>query len=95
MISDNIELEYVYHICGEHWGCQRVDVMKQFPFPEIKGSFYNENYLWFSFAINGYKVACYNLSLIHILLADIADILYSIIVLPCISSNGFCNQSFD
>lgn len=60
MISDNIELEYVYHICGEHWGCQRIDVMKQFPFPEIKGSFYNENYLWFSFAINGYKVACYN-----------------------------------
>lgn len=63
MLSNNIELEYVHNIRGEHWGCQRLDVMRMFPFPEIKGSFYNENYLWFSFAIHGYKVACYNKAL--------------------------------
>lgn len=59
-VSDNIELLYKYHITGEHWGCIRTDVMRMFPFPGITGSFYNENYLWFSFAINGYKNISFN-----------------------------------
>lgn len=62
-VSDNIELQYKYHIAGEHWGCLRIDVMRMFPFPTIKGAYYNENYLWFSFVINGYKNISYNKAL--------------------------------
>lgn len=60
MLSDNIELQYKYHIKGEHWGCIRTDLLKQYKFPEIKGHFYNESYLWFSFPRDGYKVRCFN-----------------------------------
>lgn len=63
LMSDNIELQYKYHIKGEHWGCLRIDVMRMFPFPKVSGSYYNENYLWFSFAINGYKNISYNKAL--------------------------------
>lgn len=45
MMSNNIELHYYYHITGEHWGTQRVDLLRKFPFPKIKGSFYSENYI--------------------------------------------------
>lgn len=63
MISNNIELQYYYHIIGEHWGTQRVDLLRKFPFPKIKATFYTENYLWFSFAINNYVVQCFNIML--------------------------------
>lgn len=60
LISDNIELAYRYKIQGEHWGVVRTDLLKQTPFPNIKGKFYNEAYIWYSFAKEGYKVICYN-----------------------------------
>ena len=60
MISDNVELTYRYKIRGEHWGCIRTELLKQYKFPEIKGHFYTENRLWFYLAKLGYKVACYN-----------------------------------
>ena len=31
--SDILELEYRWNLCGEKWGFQRTDVMRQFPFP--------------------------------------------------------------
>lgn len=60
MISDNVELTYRYKIRGEHWGCIRTELLKQYKFPEIKGHFYTESRLWFYLAKLGYKVVCYN-----------------------------------
>lgn len=60
LVSDNVELTYKYKIRGEHWGCIRTDLLKQYKFPEVKGHFYTENRLWFLFAKKGYKVVCYN-----------------------------------
>lgn len=60
MISDNVELAYRYKIKGEHWGCIRTDLLKQYKFPEVKGHFCTESRLWFLLAKKGYKVACYN-----------------------------------
>lgn len=60
LLSDNIELAYKYHIQGEHWGCIRTDLIKKYKFPEIKGHYYTESYLWFSFPRDGYKLRCYN-----------------------------------
>lgn len=62
LVSDNIELAYKYHIRGEHWGTIRTDILKEIPFPTIKGHFYNESYLWFSIALK-YKLVCYNKAL--------------------------------
>lgn len=59
LVSNNIELNYKYHIKGEHWGCIRSDLLKKLPFPAINGHFYNENYLWYSLA-KEYSVVCYN-----------------------------------
>lgn len=63
MLTNNIELQYKYRIKGEHWGCQRLDLLKQYKFPEYKGHFYPENYIWFSFAKDGYYARCFNKAL--------------------------------
>lgn len=60
LLSDNIELHYRYHIQGKHWGCIRTDLIKKYQFPELKGHYYTESYLWFSFPRDGYKLRCYN-----------------------------------
>lgn len=63
MESNNIELVYRYHVQGEHWGGQRLDLLKKLPFPKVRGHFYTENYMWFSLALQGYKVMCYGATL--------------------------------
>lgn len=60
LVSDNIELAYRYHIVGEHWGAVRLDLLKELPFPQTHSHYYNEGYLWYSLALKGYKVVCYN-----------------------------------
>lgn len=60
IISNDIELAYKYHLSGEKWGCVRVDLLKQRPFPELKGHYYIESYLWYSFPRDGYSKANYN-----------------------------------
>ena len=60
IISNDIELAYKYHLSGEKWGCVRVDLLKQRPFPELKGHYYNESFLWYSFPRDGYAKANYN-----------------------------------
>ncbi|MCX6856258.1 MAG: glycosyltransferase family A protein [Verrucomicrobia bacterium] len=40
------ELEYVHKVTGEKWGFLRLDVLKQFPFPEADGNFVPESYVW-------------------------------------------------
>lgn len=40
------ELEYQHKVCGEKWGFLRMDVLRQFPFPEAAGNFVPESYIW-------------------------------------------------
>jgi glycosyltransferase involved in cell wall biosynthesis len=61
-ISNNLELSYKYKIEDERWGMIRTDVLKKYPFPEIRtkmGGFV-DNYIWYSLAHDGYKVFCVN-----------------------------------
>lgn len=60
LVSDNIELKYKFKIFGEHWGVVRTDLLRRNLFPEEKGHFWTEGRIWFSFAMQGLKVVCYN-----------------------------------
>lgn len=60
LVSDNIELAYKYNIRGEHWGIVRTDLLRKNKFPDGKGHFWSEGRIWFSFALQGYKVVCFN-----------------------------------
>lgn len=41
------ELEYRHKVRGEKWGFLRVDVLRQFPYPEdVPGNFIPESYIW-------------------------------------------------
>lgn len=41
------ELEYRYKVRGEKWGFLRLDVLRQFPYPEdVEGNFIPESYIW-------------------------------------------------
>lgn len=60
LISDNIELQYKYKIRGEHWGIVRTDLLKENKFPESSGHFWTEGRVWFSLALQNYKVCCFN-----------------------------------
>lgn len=44
---NDLDLRFKYKITGELWGMTRIEVIKEFPFPEVKGlHFYPENILW-------------------------------------------------
>lgn len=60
-VSDNLSLTFRLkpQITGEKWGCIRVDLLKEIPFPEVEANYFTESYLWFSLA-RKYKVICYN-----------------------------------
>lgn len=45
LVSNSIELQSKYFVFGEKWGCQRTEILKQFPFPEIPGERYVEDSL--------------------------------------------------
>lgn len=41
------ELEYRHKVRGEKWGCLRLDVLRQFPYPaDVPGNFIPESFLW-------------------------------------------------
>lgn len=41
------ELEYVHKVHGEKWGFLRLDVLRQFPYPDdVPGNFIPESYVW-------------------------------------------------
>lgn len=41
------ELEYFHKVRGEKWGCLRLDVLRQFPYPaDVPGHFIPESYIW-------------------------------------------------
>ncbi len=59
MLSTNIELEIRYRLKGEKWGCVRTVLLKERPFPIIKGSHFPESWLWYHFS-KKYKAICFN-----------------------------------
>lgn len=44
--SDSLEIYYRYGVTGEKWGFQRVDVLRQFPFPEEIPGHVPEGVVW-------------------------------------------------
>jgi len=58
MKSTNLELSYKYKLKGEKWGCIRTDLLKERPFPIIRG-YVTENYVWFQLSKH-YKILCFN-----------------------------------
>jgi glycosyltransferase involved in cell wall biosynthesis len=62
MVSNNLELTYVYRLTGEKWGCQRTAALREVPYPRdpaYRRHFISENYLWYQLA-RRYKVLCVN-----------------------------------
>jgi glycosyltransferase involved in cell wall biosynthesis len=53
------EQRYVHHIRGEKWGPTLTEVVRKFPFPEIKGTYIPEGTLWLQIA-KKYKNRCVN-----------------------------------
>lgn len=49
--SNSLEIYYRYKVWGDKWGFQRVEVLRNFPFPEIEGTkFIPEGIVWNSIA---------------------------------------------
>lgn len=47
------ELEYRWKVRGEKWGFLRLDVLRQFPYPDdVPGNFIPESYLWCQISAN-------------------------------------------
>ena len=45
--ADSLTMSYQYRVGGEKWGVQRTDVLRHFPFPELKGvKFIPESVVW-------------------------------------------------
>lgn len=44
--SNSLELLFRYRVVGEKFGFVRVDVLKQYPFPEDVDGYLNENFVW-------------------------------------------------
>jgi glycosyltransferase involved in cell wall biosynthesis len=59
LVSDNRELFYEYRVRGEKWGCLRTDLLRQRKFPELKGSYFPEGWVFFWLA-QRYRVLCVN-----------------------------------
>lgn len=61
--TNNLEIAFKYHLQGEHWGCIRIDVLREFPFPETSMSTcVPESVVWFRIA-RSYQVRCVNVAL--------------------------------
>ena len=44
--SNDLDIDYVHQIKGDKIGFKRIEVMKEFPFPEDLGSFVTESIVW-------------------------------------------------
>lgn len=60
--SDQLKLHFEQRIRGEKWGCVRTDLLREIPFPELPGSHFAENYVWFRLA-RQHRVRCINKAL--------------------------------
>ena len=60
MDSDSVELFYRFKVKGDKWGFQRIDVLREFPFPSIPGTkFLPEGIVWNAIA-KSYKTRFVN-----------------------------------
>jgi glycosyltransferase involved in cell wall biosynthesis len=49
--SNSLEIHYRYRVKGEKWGFQRSEVLRRYPFPEVKGAIYvPEGVVWSAIA---------------------------------------------
>jgi glycosyltransferase involved in cell wall biosynthesis len=44
--SNSLEIRFKYGIKGEKWGFQRIEVLRQFPFPKLPKIFVQESLVW-------------------------------------------------
>jgi len=52
-ISNYINIFFKNKVKGEKWGCIRVDILRKFKFPEMKGAnFFPESYIWSQIGLN-------------------------------------------
>lgn len=58
LVTNNLELDYVYKVSGEKWGCIRTDILRDNPFMEVPG-YVPESFVWFTIA-RKYHVICVN-----------------------------------
>lgn len=59
--ANYFEIRYRLKVTGEKWGFQRTDVLREFPFPQVRGEklYVPENIVWSSIA-QRYKIRCVN-----------------------------------
>lgn len=57
--SDSLELTLKYGTMGEKWGASRTEVLRQFPFPSILGTYVPESLVWYAIS-RTYKVRYVN-----------------------------------
>ena len=50
MISNDLEMRFIFKIKGEKWGCIRTDIMRKYPNEEVKGNYLSESTVWFRIA---------------------------------------------
>lgn len=62
MEASNLELMYKYKMLGEKWGCIRVDLLKERPFPAVQGACAPLSFLWLSLS-KAHKILCFNRAL--------------------------------
>ena len=53
------ERQYVYKVKGEKWGCMRMDICREYPFPDHVDGFVPEGIVWLDIA-KKYKDYCVN-----------------------------------
>lgn len=76
MISNLLELKYIHNVYGEKWGCIRVDLLKELPYPEITGrGNYIQDYTWFSLS-KKFNIKCFN-TVLRIYYIDASSITHS------------------
>src|SRR5687767_5062754 len=49
--SNSLEIHYRFHVTGEKWGFHRTEVLRQYPFPEIRATHVPESVVWGKIAL--------------------------------------------
>lgn len=56
LISNDLEVQFIYKIRGEKWGAIRTDIMRNFKNQEVKGHYLSESTVWFRIALKYKKL---------------------------------------
>lgn len=58
--SNSCEIDYKYRVTGEKWGFHRTEILKKYPFPEVRDvKFIPESIIWHNIA-KKYQIRCVN-----------------------------------